>query len=128
MEKSARTLNDEVPAPIVKSPPPIQDSSFSKIIHYPVVLSVSFAEAREFQTRSRRRRKKFISFIKLEASACVVLVLLLASGTSKQFAQEDLTLPFEVAILVAAAAVAIIPVIFYGPTRPNYRGRRYRTD
>src|SRR5712691_8593998 len=128
MEKSALRLNDQVPAPIVKSPAPIQDPSFSKIVPYPVLLSVPFAEAREIQTRSRRRRKRLISFIKLEASACAVLVLLLAAGISKQFAQADLTLPFEIAILVAASVVAIIPVIFYGPTRPKYRARRYRPD
>jgi predicted lysophospholipase L1 biosynthesis ABC-type transport system permease subunit len=128
MEKRAFTLKDEEPSGFVGASAAIQDPPSSKIVPYRPLVSVPFAEGRVLQTRTRKRRERLLTFIKLEGAACVVLVLLLVAGTSQRFAQADLTLAFEIGILVAASAVAIIPAIFYGPTRPKYRGRRYRRD
>jgi hypothetical protein len=129
MKKSALNLESE-DVSIAHSPGATDDSPVLKLIPYPSTAAVSVVESTKPQSRSRKRRKRFMRFIKLEASALVVLVLALLAGTSGSFAQPGLTLPFEVTICVAALAVAIIPVIFYGSTRQNYRyrGRRDRSD
>jgi hypothetical protein len=122
MKKSA--LNFESGADsIADSPAATEDSPVLKLIPYPSTAAVSIVESPEPQNRSRKRRKKFVRFIALEASALIVLVLALFAGTSQSFAQPGLTLPFEITIGIAALAVAIIPVIFYGSTREHYRYR-----
>jgi hypothetical protein len=127
MKKSALNFESE-DVSIADSPPATQDSPVFKLIPYPSTAAVSIVESTEPQSRSRKRRKRFVRFITLEASALVVLVLALFAGTSQSFAEPGLTLPFEITIGIAALAVAIIPVLFYGSTRQNYRyrGRRYR--
>ena len=127
MKKSALNFESE-DVSIADSPAATEDSPVLKLIPYPSTAAVSIVESPEPENRSRKRRKKFVRFIALEASALVVLVLALFAGTSQSFAQPGLTLPFEITIGIAALAVAIIPVIFYGSTRENYRyrERRYR--
>ena len=127
MKKSALNFESE-DVSIADSPAATQDSPVFKLIPYPSTAAVSIVERVEPQSRSRKRRKRFVRFITLEASALVVLVLALFAGTSQAFAEPGLTLPFEITICIAALAVAIIPVLFYGSTRQNYRyrGRRYR--
>jgi hypothetical protein len=110
----------------VEPPSRTDELRSSELIPCPALVSVPFATAKELQSKNRRRRKRLLSFIKLELCALALLTLLLVAGASKQFAQPRLTLPFEVAIVVIAAAVAIIPVIFYGPTRQKYRYRSHR--
>jgi hypothetical protein len=126
MKKSALNFESEGVS-IVESPAAIADSPSFKIVPYPSTAAVSIVESTERQSRSRKRSKKLIRFIKLEASALLVLVLALFGGTSRSFAQPSLTLPFEIMICIAALAVAVIPVIFYGSTRQNYRYRAPRT-
>jgi len=129
MKKSAFDFESE-DVSIADSPAPTEDSPVFKVIPYPSTAAVSIAETTERQSRSRKRRKKFVRFIKLEAFAFVVLVLALFAGTSQSFAQPSLTLAFEITIGAAVAAVAVVPVIFYGLPRSqyHYRGRRYRRD
>jgi hypothetical protein len=74
--------------------------------------------------RSSRRRKKLLRFIVLETFALVVLVLAVIAGTSSPFAKENMTLPFAITVFVAAAAIVIIPIIFYG--LPRRQHGRYR--
>ena len=96
-----------------------------KIIRYPALVTVPTVRAKTDSGKQHRRRsKRFRMFVILELSAIVLLVLVLMAGTSRQFAQPALTMPFTIAILVIASAVAIIPVIFYGPTRQRYRYHR----
>lgn len=123
MKKSALNFGRE-DVSIADSPAATEDSPIFKLIPYPSTPPVSFVESIERQNRSRKRRKKFLRFITLEASALIVLVVALFAGTLQSFAQPGLTLPFEITIGIAALAVAIIPVIFYGSTRQNYRYRR----
>jgi hypothetical protein len=107
---------------------PIQDSTLSSAIPNRVLVSVPFAVARELQAKHRRRRKRWLKFAILELCACALFVIFLVLGTSEGFVGDDFTLPFEIAVLVAASAVALLPVIFYGSTRPKYRTRRDRCD
>ena len=127
MKKSALKFENE-DVPIAESSVPTEDSPALKLIPYPSTAAVSIAESGEPQSRSRKRRRKFVRFIKLEGSALVVLILALFATTSQAFAQPSFTLPFEITIGVAALAVAIIPVIFYGLPRQQYRyhPRRHR--
>ena len=111
-----------------------EDTSFvdpepaSKVIAFRSTDSVSFAETKEQPSRTRRRRKRLLRFIKLELSIFVFLVFLLVTATWEPFRTAGLTVPFEIAAVLAALAVAIIPIIFYGPTRQKYRyqARHYR--
>jgi hypothetical protein len=135
MEKSALDFEERVSlvetAPAVAdTPAAIDDSPSFKVVPYPPTAAASIVETAERQSRSRKSRKKFARFITLEASALIVLVLALFAGTSQLFAQPSLTLAFEITIAAAVAAVAIIPVIFYGSPRARYRyrRRRYRRD
>jgi hypothetical protein len=129
MTKSALNFESERVS-IADSPAAIEDSPSFKVVPSLSTAAVSIVESTERQSRSRKRSKKLIRFIKLEASALVVLVLALFAGTSRLFAQPSLTSPFEITIGIAALAVAVIPVFFYGSTRQNYRyrKRRYRRD
>ncbi|HEY6071591.1 MAG TPA: hypothetical protein VIU85_09475, partial [Chthoniobacterales bacterium] len=77
-------------------------------------------------SKSRRRRKRLLTFIVLEFSALCLLVLLMIFGTSERYSQEELTRPFLIAILLTATAVAIIPVLFYGIPRQKYGSRSRR--
>ncbi|HEV3243825.1 MAG TPA: hypothetical protein VGZ31_05385 [Chthoniobacterales bacterium] len=119
MEKSALDFEERVSL--------VEDSPTFKVVPHLSPGSESLAPPRQGPVSNQRRRRKLIRFIKLEASALVVLVLALLAGTSPWFARPSLTLPFEITILGAALAVALIPVIFYGLPRPKYRyrGRRY---
>jgi hypothetical protein len=127
MKKSALNFeNEDISS--AESSAAIENSPVLKLIPYPSTAPVSIAESTELESRSRKRRRKFVRFIKLEGSASVVLILALFAGTSQAFAQPSFTLFFEITICAAALAVAIIPVIFYGLPRPRYRyrSRRYR--
>jgi hypothetical protein len=136
MEKSASALNFEervslveTDAVVMESQLATDDSPVFKVVAYPPTAAVSIVEPGERQSRSRKGRKKFVRFIKLEAAALVVLVLALFAGTSQSFAQPSLTSAFEITIFAAALAAALIPVIFYGLPRQKYRYRgRYRRD
>jgi hypothetical protein len=125
MKKSALDLEGGG-VPVTESPPAIEDSPVLKVVPYPPSAAVSIVEPAERQGRTRKRRTKFVRFIKLEASALIVLVLALFAGTSRSFAQPSLTLAFEITIGAAVVAVALIPVIFYGLPRPKYRYRARR--
>ena len=127
MEKRALKLEAQVPAILVELSANVAHDSASKLIPYPPLVSIPFAAARDLQTRERRRRKRFLSFIKLELAVFVLLLLFLAAAGSKSVAETGLTLSARIAVVVDALMLAIIPVIFYGSTRPKYRARRYRT-
>jgi hypothetical protein len=128
MEKSALDFEERVS--LVEIPPAVEDSPIFEAVPDLPPVSDPPAPPRQRPVSNQRRRRKLIRFIKLEASALVVLVLALFAGTSPWFAQPGLTLPFEITIGIAALAVALIPVLFYGLTRQQYRyrGRRYCRD
>jgi hypothetical protein len=129
MKKSALDFESE-DVSIADSPAPTEDSPVFNVVPYPSTAAVSIVETTERQSRSRKRRRKFARFITLEASALVILVLALFARTSQLFAQPSLTVAFEITIGAAVVAVAVIPVIFYGLPRSQYRyrRRRYRRD
>jgi len=112
---------------VVNPPPRIDPSPSSESIAYSPLVSVPFATARELESNNQKRRKRLVTFIKLELSALVLLAVIFVAGTSKQFAQPQFTRPFEIALILAAVAVTLIPVIFYGPTRQKYRYRSQRS-
>jgi len=124
MDKRAVNLETEETPLLVESP------ATTKLPRYPSLLSVPFAAARELQAKDRRRHKRWLTFLKLELLACVLLVILLVLATSKSVADLGLTLSSKIAVVLDALAVAIIPIVFYGPTREKYRYRshRYRTN
>ena len=122
MEQRALVL-EKAPAEFVE-PPPVQTADETKIIAYPSSSSVSLVDPGLKSNRQHKRREKLLRFIKFETTACFFLVLGLSAGTSKQVADADLMVPFEVVTALAILAVAIIPVIFYGPTRQRYRYHR----
>ena len=97
----------------------------SNVIRYPALIAIPPVQVKIDSGQDRRRRsKRFRTFIVLEIFAVILLVLVLVAGTSREFAQPALTMPFTIAILVAASAVAIVPVIFYGSTRQRHRYHR----
>lgn len=62
---------------------------------------------------NERRRGKFIAFMISEASALGVLLPSLAFGLWRGFSNPTLAVSMNVVTITAAAAVAIIPIIFY---------------
>ena len=120
MEKRAFNLETEETSLLAESP------ATTKVPSYPSLVSVPFATARELQAKDRRRHKRWLTFLKLELLACVLLVILLVLATSKSVADLGLALSSKIAVVLDALAVAIIPIVFYGPTRGKYRYRSYR--
>ena len=68
-------------------------------------------------------RSKLIGFIITEASAMALLLLAGIFAVSVKPADPTLVLPINIVTIVAAAAVAIIPIAFFGIT-PILPGRR----
>ena len=130
MDKRAFNLETEETSLPAESSVTLEDPSSSKVPPYRALVSVPFATARELQAKDRRRHKRWLTFLKLELLACVLLVILLVLATSKSVADLGLTLSSKIAVVLDALAVAIIPVVFYGPTRQKhrYRSHRYRTN
>lgn len=69
----------------------------------------------------QRRRVKLVWFIGCQALALGVVFALVAVGTTQHFADDSVTLALKILTVVAAAAVAIIPIVFYAmpPTLPR---------
>ncbi len=61
----------------------------------------------------QRRRNKLIGFIITEASAIGVLLLAGAFALSSRLANSTLALSVNIVTIAAAAAVAMIPIIFF---------------
>ena len=61
----------------------------------------------------QRRRSKLIGFIITEASAIGVLLLAGAFALSSRLANSTLALSVNIVTIAAAAAVAMIPIIFF---------------
>lgn len=62
---------------------------------------------------NERRRGKFIAFMIAEASALGVLLPSLVLGLLRGFGNPMLAWSMNVLTITAAAAVAIIPIVFY---------------
>ena len=77
-------------------------------------------------TATQRRRTKRRRFFIFELSALLILFASVSAGISERFANESLTKFFEITTIVAALAVGLIPVIFYGLPRREYPIRRSR--
>jgi len=60
-----------------------------------------------------RRRSKMIGFLIAEASAIGLLLLVGSLALSARLSDSTLTLLVNVVTIAAAAAVAIIPIIFF---------------
>lgn len=72
----------------------------------------------------QRRRMRFLRFLVLEAIAVVIAIASVAAGISQRFADEAYTPAFRVLPICAAAAAAILPILFFGS--PSRRQRRKR--
>ena len=127
MEKSALKLADAEPVPSVEAPS-FQPETPSNIVAYPCVAEVALTDEKQLSNRASKRRRRLARVLKLETLALFFLVLSLAGATSQRIRQTGLTMAFEIAMVPAVLAVAIIPVIFYGSSRQKYRyqARRYR--
>jgi len=68
-----------------------------------------------------RRRAKFTAFVISESAALAILLPLLVLGTLRRFSDPALATSLNVLTIAAAAAVAIIPILFYAltPTIPS---------
>ena len=68
-----------------------------------------------------RRRAKFTAFVISESAALAILLPLLVLGTLRRFSDPALSTSLNVLTIAAAAAVAIIPILFYAltPTIPS---------
>src|SRR5438270_670367 len=103
------------------------DAEFAaKLLSHPPLVHVASKTAPDLKTKASRRRQRLRAFIKLELTALALLIALLFAATSSQSARVGLSLSLKIAAAAAALTVALIPVIFYGPTRQKYRYRRYR--
>ena len=60
-----------------------------------------------------RRRAKFTAFLISEGAALAILLPLLVLGTVRRFSDPTLATTLNVLTIAAAAAVAIIPILFY---------------
>jgi hypothetical protein len=60
-----------------------------------------------------RRRNKVIGFIIAEASAIALLLITGACALSLKPVDHTLALSFNIATIAAAAAVAIIPIVYF---------------
>ena len=72
----------------------------------------------------RRRRSKVIGFIITEASAIGVLLLSGTFALSSRLADSILAMPVNIMTIAAAAAVAMIPIIFFAIAPILPRGER----
>ena len=72
----------------------------------------------------RRRRSKLIGFIVAEASAVGLLLLAGTLVMSSHLADSTFVAVMNVLLIVAAAGVAVIPIIFFALPAVLPRGRR----
>ena len=71
-----------------------------------------------------RRQRKFLTFVVFEGVALAVLIPSLVFGMVRRFADPTLALSMNVVTIAAAAAVAILPILFYAIASPIPRGER----
>jgi len=129
MKKSALNFDTEEVAVFIESAPPVQKLDVSKIIVYQPAGGSPVSVPKHSSEKERRRQRRLVRFIKLEAAAFFFLIFTLAGATNELVRQAGFGSLSEVGMVVAALAVAIVPVLFYGSTREKYRyrTRRYRS-
>jgi hypothetical protein len=71
-----------------------------------------------------RRRGKLVAFVICEGAALAVLVPSLVFGVFRRFSDPGLAFSMNVVTIAAAAAVALIPILFYAIASPIPRGER----
>ena len=76
--------------------------------------------------RRSRRHRKLLRFVVWEVGAATVLLGCLIAGTSPQLMPETSTSPFVIGAIIAASALAIIPVLFFALPHRHDQLRRYR--
>ena len=97
-----------------------------KIEPAPRAVAPSFPEIGKPLKRKSRRQRKVARFFICETIAFAALVGFVVAGTSTRTAGDAFTGPFAVAVFIAAAALAIIPVVFFGLPQRHNQLRRYR--
>ena|SRR5437764_5476103 len=129
MKKSALNFDIEKVPAFIESTPPVQALDASKIIVYEPPGGSPVSIPKRSPEKGRRRQRRLVRFLKLEAVAFFFLIFTLAGATNELVRQAGFGSLFEVGMVVAALAVAIVPVLFYGSTREKYRyrTRRYRS-
>jgi hypothetical protein len=125
MEQSALKVTEtQLETPTCVASPPIQaesEVSYSYASAAPVVHDPQRLE------RLRKRRRKLALFIKMETIALFFLALALTGATSEVIREAGFRSAFKLALFPAALTVALIPVIFFGLTRQEYRYRARRS-
>jgi hypothetical protein len=104
----------------------VEETVQMKIAAAPPAIVPKFPELDRVPRRKSRRRRKLARFLILEIVALTALVLFVIGGTSTEFGRETFTMPFAIGVFISAAALAIIPVCFFGLPRRHDQLRRYR--
>ncbi len=89
-------------------------------------ISLPLAEPPALPSYRCRSRKKLVAFLLLEGLALFLLAAVAMLAISAQYAEESLTALFRNGTIGLAVVVAVLPVLFYGVPRENYRNRRDR--
>ncbi|GEM_PF-3650998 len=97
-----------------------------RIPQAPPAIAPTFPEIARAPRRKSRRRRRLARFFLLQAIALAALVACVIAGTSSPFTRDTLTTPFAIGVFVCAAALAIIPVLFFGLPRRHDQLRRSR--
>jgi hypothetical protein len=97
-----------------------------KIPPGPPAVAPAFPEIARVPRRRSRRRRRLVRFLILQTIALAALLACVVAGPSAQFTRDTLTTPFAIGVFLFAAALAIIPVLFFGLPRRHDQLRRSR--
>lgn len=103
-----------------------EEMSRVKIDLAPPSIAPAFSQIGGSGRRRSRRQRKMWRFIFCESIALALFIVCLFGGTSAEFAQQALTSVFVYGILFAAAALAIVPVVFFALPDQQDQFRRSR--
>lgn len=84
-----------------------------------------FPDLQHPPSRSSTRRRRFVRFLVCEALAAFTVVGCALAATRPALAEQGVAELFKILFFVTAAALVIIPILFYGMPRRHYRVRRY---
>ena len=98
--------------------------SFTPITAANLLTQASMSDQKATSGLLLRRRSKLIGFIIIEASAIGALLLTGATALSLKPSDPTLALSINIVTIVAAAAVAIIPIAFFAIRPILPRGER----
>ena len=101
MKKSALNFDTEEVAVFIESAPPVQKLDVSKIIVYQPAGGSPVSVPKHSSEKERRRQRRLVRFIKLEAAAFFFLIFTLAGATNELVRQAGFGSLSEVGMVVA---------------------------